>query len=81
MLMMYSSSAGATLSARAAADLELIRPYEPNVVKAAWAIFGDSYRYRAKYNEYKAMRREHEKDVKDVKQEQLPGQMKWENTP
>ena len=72
---------GCAISARAAADLERIRPYEPNVVKAAWAIFGDSYRYRAKYNEYKAMRREQEKDVKDVKQEQLPGQMKWEDTP
>lgn len=72
---------GCAISARAAADLELIRPYEPNVVKAACAIFGDSYRYRAKYNEYKAMRREQEKDAKDVKPEQLPGQMKWEDTP
>ena len=27
-----------------------------NVVKAAWSIFGDSYRYRAAYNEYKAKR-------------------------
>lgn len=72
---------GCAISARAAADLELIRPYEPNVVKAAWAIFGDSYRYRAKYNEYKAMRREQEKDEKDAKPEQLPGQMKWEDTP
>lgn len=47
---------GCAISARAAADLELIRPYEPNVVKAAWAIFGDSYRYRAQYNAYKAAR-------------------------
>ena len=56
--------------------MELIRPYEPNVVKAAWAIFGDSYRYRAKYNEYKAMRRLAEKEAKqDVPQiENLPGQ-------
>ena len=45
---------GCAISARAASDLELIRPYGPNVVKAAWAIFGDSYRYRAQYNEYKA---------------------------
>lgn len=42
-------------------DLEKIRPYEPNVVKAAWNIFGDSYRYRQKYNEYKFRRREEEK--------------------
>ena len=52
---------GCAISARAASDLELIRPYEPNVVKAAWAIFGDSYRYRARYNEYKAARRLAEK--------------------
>lgn len=47
--------------ARAAADLKLIRPYEPNVVRAAWAIFGDSYRYRAQYNEYKRQRMEQER--------------------
>ena len=40
---------GCAISARAASDLELIRPYEPNVVTAAWNIFGDSYRYRAQY--------------------------------
>lgn len=47
---------GCAISARAVEDLEKIRPYEPNVVKAAWSIFGDSYRYRAAYNEYKAKR-------------------------
>ena len=47
---------GCPISHKAVDDLEMIRPYEPNVVKAAWAIFGDSYRYRAKYNEYKARR-------------------------
>lgn len=52
---------GCSISARAISDLEKIRPYEPNVVKAAWAIFGDSYRYRERYNEYKAMRMEQEK--------------------
>ena len=44
---------GCSISARAVEDLEKIRPYEPNVVKAAWNIFGDSYRYRQKYNEFK----------------------------
>lgn len=44
---------GCSISARAVDDLEKIRPYEPNVVKAAWNIFGDSYRYRQKYNEFK----------------------------
>lgn len=36
--------------------MELIKPFEPNVVMAAWNIFGKSYEYRAKYNEYKAKR-------------------------
>ena len=31
-----------------------VRHYEPNVVKAAWNIFGNSYVYRQKYNEYKS---------------------------
>lgn len=48
---------GCSISARAADELEKIRPHEPNLVKAAWAVFGDSYRYRKQYNEYKAMRR------------------------
>lgn len=52
---------GCSISAKAVADLEKIKPYEPNVVKAAWAIFGDSYRYRQEYNEYKAKRREEDK--------------------
>lgn len=47
---------GCPISYKAVADLELIRPYEPNLVKAAWNIFGDSYRYRQQYNEYKARR-------------------------
>ena len=49
---------GCPISYKAVDDLELIRPYEPNVVKAAWSIFGKSYEYRKKYNEYKAKRRE-----------------------
>ena len=49
---------GCSISASAAKDLEIIRPYEPNLVKAAWAVFGDSYRYRAEYNAYKARKRE-----------------------
>jgi hypothetical protein len=31
-------------------------PYEPLVVKAAWTIFGDSYRYRKAYDEYRRAR-------------------------
>lgn len=52
---------GCSISHKAVEDLEKIRPYEPNVVKAAWNIFGDSYRYRQKYNEYKFRRLEEEK--------------------
>jgi 3'-phosphoadenosine 5'-phosphosulfate sulfotransferase (PAPS reductase)/FAD synthetase len=51
---------GCPISARAVEDLEKIRPFEPNLVKAAWNVFGDSYRYRQQYNEYKARRRSDE---------------------
>ena len=47
---------GCAISYKAIQDLETIRPYEPNLVKAAWAVFGDSYRYRQAYNDYKAAR-------------------------
>lgn len=57
---------GCPISHKAVHDLELIRPYEPNVVKAAWNIFGKSYIYRQKYNEYKHKRIEQE--------DQIPGQ-------
>ena len=53
---------GCPISYKAVEDLKQIEPYEPYVVKAAWAIFGDSYRYRQQYNEYKARRREQEKN-------------------
>lgn len=52
---------GCPISYKAVDDLEKIRPYEPNVVKAAWNIFGKSYEYRKKYNEYKKQRMEMEK--------------------
>ena len=61
---------GCPISYKAVQDLELIQPYEPNVVKAAWAIFGPSYRYRQKYNEYKEARMRAEKII--------PGQMSLE---
>ena len=48
---------GCPISHKATEDLEKIRPYEPNVVKAAWNIFGKSYEYRAKYNAYKKRRK------------------------
>lgn len=60
---------GCPISYKAVKGLEMIEPYEPNVVKAAWNIFGDSYRYRQKYNEYKAERM--------ANKEQLSGQLKF----
>ncbi|MCM1007085.1 MAG: phosphoadenosine phosphosulfate reductase family protein [Ruminococcus flavefaciens] len=66
---------GCPISHKAVDDLEKIRPYEPNVVKAAWNIFGKSYEYRMKYNEYKENRRkkESEEKVKEL------GQLSFEN--
>lgn len=49
---------GCPISYKAVEDLEKIKPYEPQVVKAAWNIFGKSYEYRQKYNAYKAKRDE-----------------------
>lgn len=52
---------GCPISHKAVEDLKLIEPYEPNIVKAAWNIFGDSYRYRAKYVAYKEKHKAEEK--------------------
>lgn len=54
---------GCSISYKAIEDLEKIRPFEPNVVKAAWNIFGKSYLYRQKYNEYKLKRMAEEDQV------------------
>lgn len=62
---------GCPISYKATDDLEKIRPYEPNVVKAAWSIFGKSYEYRKKYNEYKTDRMRAEGDKKN----NIEGQM------
>lgn len=62
---------GCSISAKAVEDLEKIRPYEPNLVKAAWNVFGDSYRYREQYNEYKARRRVEEHEAANAAQESL----------
>lgn len=57
---------GCPISYKAVDDLEKIRPYEPNVVKAAWNIFGDSYRYRQQYVEYKEERKAEDKAKKEA---------------
>lgn len=59
--MKRTGCCGCPISFRAVEDLELIKPYEPVLVKAAWNVFGDSYRYRQKYNEYKSERVKSEK--------------------
>ena len=65
---------GCPISYKAIADLEMIRPYEPNLVKAAWNIFGKSYEYRQKYNAYKAERMAREKaEKKKAEQEAVQG--------
>ena len=61
--MKRTGCCGCPISFRATEDLELIRPHEPNLVKAAWAVFGGSYLYRKKYNEYKALKMRVEKQV------------------
>ena len=67
---------GCPISYKAVEDLEKIRPYEPNVVKAAYNIFGKSYAYREKYNAYKKQRMEEER--KKSACPQLDGQMMME---
>lgn len=62
---------GCPISYKAVDDLELIRPHEPNVVKAAWNIFGKSYEYRKKYNDYKNARMLEDRK----KKENVEGQM------
>lgn len=61
---------GCPISYKAVEDLELIRTYEPNVVKAAWNIFGKSYEYRKKYNSYKDYRKREERKKKRVRANQ-----------
>lgn len=69
--MTRTGCCGCSISAKAVQDLERIRPYEPWLVEAAWNVFGDSYRYRQAYNEYKAKRRAEEKDAGQYKLEDL----------
>lgn len=63
--MTRTGCCGCSISSKAVADLEKIRPYEPNVVKAAWNIFGESYKFRQQYNEYKRLKMEEAKKQKE----------------
>lgn len=69
---------GCPISAKAVDDLEKIRPYEPQLVKAAWNVFGESYRYRQQYNAYKKRRQAEEKKKKASCV--LPGQIEMGST-
>ena len=71
---------GCSISYKAVEDLEKIRPYEPNVVKAAYNLFGKSYEYRKMYNEYKAKRMAEEKAKKQKNNQQLSLFNEKENT-
>ena len=53
----------------------MIGKYEPNLEKAAWNVFGKSYEYRMKYNEYKKQRMLEEKR----KSEDVSGQLYFED--
>ena len=71
---------GCPISYKAIDDLEKIRPYEPNVVKAAWNIFGKSYEYRMQYNEYKRIRKYRKNEMKSVANV-IDGQMSFSDFP
>lgn len=60
---------GCPISYKAVEDLEKIMPYEPVLVKAAWNVFGDSYRYRQGYNRYKAERMKAEAEKKKAEKQ------------
>lgn len=62
---------GCPISYKAVEDLELIRKHEPNVVKAAWNIFGRSYEYRKRYNSYKEYREKERKRQESIINGQL----------
>jgi len=72
---------GCPISYKAVEDLKKIEPWEPNVVKGAWNLFGKSYEYRRKYVEYKAERMRLEKEAKErMKDEEtvMEGQITFE---
>ena len=48
---------GCPNSSKALQELQIAEQYEPNKVKAAYAVFGKSYAYREAYNDFKKTRR------------------------
>ena len=55
---------GCPCSYRATQDLKIAEPFEPNKVKAAYAVFGKSYDYRELFNEFKEKVRAEAKEAK-----------------
>jgi 3'-phosphoadenosine 5'-phosphosulfate sulfotransferase (PAPS reductase)/FAD synthetase len=44
---------GCPCNSKAEQELKIVDKYEPNKVKAAYVVFGQSYKYRRKYNQFK----------------------------
>jgi 3'-phosphoadenosine 5'-phosphosulfate sulfotransferase (PAPS reductase)/FAD synthetase len=57
---------GCPISAKAVDDLEKIRQYEPILVNAAYRVFGESYKFRQRYNEYKKQRDKEAKEAEEA---------------
>ena len=55
---------GCPCSYRATQDLKIAEPFEPNKVKAAYAVFGKSYEYRELFNKFKEKVRAEAKEAK-----------------
>ena len=44
---------GCPISAKAVEEVERLKPFEPNLYKAVWNVFGEAYRYRQEYEKFK----------------------------
>ena len=44
---------GCSCNSKAEQELEIVAQYEPKLAKAAWGVFGESYKYRREYNAFK----------------------------
>ena len=61
--MKRTGCVGCPFNPRIAAELEIIKEHEPNLYKAAVAVFGKSYEYTEKYHEFRKMMKERTKNV------------------
>ncbi len=51
--LLRTGCVGCPCSSKAVQELQIAEQYEPNKVRAAFAVFGKSYEYREKYNRFK----------------------------